>query len=104
MGAASSPKTESREGKTPAVAVTEPLPAVEELAVKVVEGPEVGVSVPAAVVDQVTLATLTGFPYASEALALKLCVPARATVAERGETLMLASAAAMTAWVWAALP
>ena|SRR5437588_5837383 len=79
------------------VAVTEPLPALVP-AVKVVLEPVEGETVPRelGLTDQAALDTSTRFPYASVPLTLKACMPPVATLAELGDTVMRASAAAFT--------
>src|SRR5437870_4894838 len=81
----------------PTEAVTEPLPAVVP-AVKVVLVPVEGETVPreGGLTDQAAVETSTGLPYGSAPLALKPCVPRVATVAELGDTVILARAAALT--------
>jgi hypothetical protein len=82
----------------PTLAITVPLPVVLELAVKLVDVPESGETLPGvpAPTDQVALETSTALPYASEPEAVNDCVPPSVTVADAGETLMVASGPALT--------
>ena len=83
----------------PMEAITEPLPALVP-AVNIVEAELVeGETIPSEVglTDHAAIEAATGFPYASAPPAVKACVPPVATVAELGETTMLASAPAFTA-------
>src|SRR5438477_2168509 len=84
--------TDAKFETEPTVAVTEPLPG-EEPAVKTVEEPVAGETVPGAFVVHDAFETGTGLPYASAPVAAKVCVPPTVTVAVAGETVMVASAA-----------
>jgi hypothetical protein len=81
----------------PTAAVSVPLPAPVP-AVKVVLEPVDGSAVPsdAGLTVQVALEMPTGLPYASAPPALKDWLPPGATVAEPGETAMVASGPAVT--------
>jgi hypothetical protein len=81
-----------------AVAITLPLPVLLELAVKVVDAPEAGETVPGvpAPTDHVALDTSTGLPYRSEPEAVNDCVPPSVTVADAGDTVTVASGPAFT--------
>lgn len=95
--------TEALPEIAPTVALTAPLPVCVVLAVNVVDVPVSGETEPEAVVDQPAPETLTELPYWSAPVALKGCVPPRFTVAELGEIVIDASAAAFTVSVWLAL-
>src|SRR5437764_33582 len=76
-------------GPTAAEAV--PFPDVVELAVKLVEAPEVGETVPSpgGLTDHAALATETALPNASDPFATKACFPPVATAADAGDTLIV---------------
>src|SRR5206468_7447327 len=80
----------------PTAVVTVPLPGVVP-AVNVVDEPVVGeTEPPGTVVDQAAPETLTGFEYWSAPLAVKTCLPPTFSEALLGESVIVASAAAVT--------
>jgi hypothetical protein len=87
----------------PTAAVTLPLPGVVP-AVNVVDEPVAGeTEPPGTFVDQAAPDTLTGFEYWSAPLAVNTCVPPTLSEALLGESVIVASAAAVTVSAWLAL-
>src|SRR5207248_2607253 len=86
----------------PTVAVTVPAPVVEP-AVNVVSWPLAGETEPGALVVQAAFGTEIGLPYWSAPAAVNNCVLPTVIVALAGETVIDASAAAVTVSVWVAL-
>src|SRR5690242_13133257 len=87
----------------PTAAVTTPLPGALP-AVNVVDEPVAGeTDPPGTVVDHAAPDTLTGFEYWSAPLAVNSCLPPTFSDALLGESVIVASAAAVTVSVWLAL-